>query len=276
MYQLDKIPDTIDKLNSLNGLKFFIKKDNHIFGPNDKVTPPHIHAELEIILNVSSDISFLVNGKLYPLNNGDVIISKPNDVHVCVYNKRKVQEMFILWLDEKDHPKLFNEFYSKDFSHKVTFSTDNKAQLITLFEKLTALFLKNDKDIEKSSLLLNILTVIKNGNKKEYLNKIIPDNFQKILNYINDNFATIYSVKDILEKNYISYSTLNRFFNDYLNVSPKEYLDSIKLSNAVKLLKKDFSVSDACFNSGFTDCSRFISIFKKRFGVTPFNYKKRA
>lgn len=276
MYQLDKIPDTIDKLTSLNGLNFFITKQASTYGPNDKVTPLHIHKELEIILNVSADISFLVNGILYPLKGGDVIISKPNDVHVCVYNTRKVQEMFILWLNEKDHPDLFNEFYTKDFSHKVTFSTETKIQIISLFEKLNLLFLKNNNDIEKSSLLLNILSIIKNGNKKEDLKKLIPDNFQKILDSINRNFYNLYSVKEILEKNYISYSTLNRFFNNYLNVSPKEYLDSVKLANAVKLLERNYSVNDACFMSGFTDCSRFICVFKKRFGITPFNYKKRV
>lgn len=276
-YRLDKIDLPSDKLTILSGLKYVLKKDAFLIGPNDIVTPPHVHAnELEIILNVSSDISFLIDGNLYPLKRGDVIISKPKEVHVCIYNSRKVQEMFILWINEKDYPELFDSFYGQNFSHKVCFENNDQTKIISLFEKLNDNFLKENKDLEKVSIFLDILSLIKNGNKKEKTVDLIPENFQKILDQINKNFSTIYSIKDVLEQNYISYSTLNRFFNNYLSVSPKQYLESVKLSNAVKMLEQDASVSDACFKSGFNDCSRFITIFKNRFGVTPFKYKKRT
>ena len=275
MYNYGIVPSVRDEIKLLNDLKFHIGKSNNTLGPNDVVEPPHIHTELEIILNVSSDISFLVDGNLYPLNRGDIIISKPNEVHVCVYNKCKAQGMYILWIDEKDNLELFKDFYQAEFSPKVTFEEDDKNLILSLFGKLNDLYLKKDVEIEKAYLFLSILRLIKNGNKKGASKKDIPSEFKRILDYINDNYSNINSVNDVVNANYISYSTLNRFFSAYLNVSPKEYLDSVKLSNAVKLLDQNASVTETCFKSGFSDCSRFITIFKNRFGVTPFNYKKK-
>lgn len=275
MYNVGKIKPLHDDFKVLNKLKYYIGTSKYMLGPNDVVEPLHIHAELEIILNVSSDISFLVNGNLYPLNAGDIIIAKPNDVHVCVYNSKKKHEMYILWINQADNPILFKDFYKNDFSPKVVFEDKYKSEIFSIFAKLLEVYGKEDRDIEKASLLLRLLDLIKNGRVNASEEKDLPENFQKTLNFINENFSTIYSINDILKENYISYSTLNRLFNSHLKISPKEYLDSVKLSNAVKLLEKGFSVTDACFKSGFTDCSRFITIFKNRFGQTPLNYKKR-
>ncbi|MBP3591363.1 MAG: AraC family transcriptional regulator [Clostridia bacterium] len=43
----------------------------------------------------------------------------------------------------------------------------------------------------------------------------------------------------------------------------------------LELLKKDASVTEACTAAGFSDCSHFIVLFKKKFGETPLKYKKR-
>ena len=52
------------------------------------------------------------------------------------------------------------------------------------------------------------------------------------------------------------------------------YLEYKKLSFAEKLLSSDMSINEISYKAGFSDCSHFISAFKKQFGTTPHKYRK--
>ena len=45
------------------------------------------------------------------------------------------------------------------------------------------------------------------------------------------------------------------------------------MTEAQRLLGGEMSVTEVCYAVGFSDLSRFISKFKKRFGITPNKYK---
>ena len=49
-----------------------------------------------------------------------------------------------------------------------------------------------------------------------------------------------------------------------------------KLSHAVKLLMNGHTVTEACMRAGFSDCSHFTVLFKKAFGMTPLQYKRKT
>ena len=46
----------------------------------------HIHEECEIYLNLSGDVSFEVENKIYPISRGSVIITRPYEYHHCIYH----------------------------------------------------------------------------------------------------------------------------------------------------------------------------------------------
>ena len=51
-------------------------------------------------------------------------------------------------------------------------------------------------------------------------------------------------------------------------------LTSLRLAYAATLLKNNYSVSYACFESGFGSLSNFFTAFKKKYGVSPKEYTK--
>ena len=57
-------------------------------------------------------------------------------------------------------------------------------------------------------------------------------------------------------------------------MSLKMLITSMKIQYAKTLLQGGKSVTEACYDSGFSDCSYFISTFQKITGVTPGQYKK--
>lgn len=130
-------------------------------------------------------------------------------------------------------------------------------------------------ELEQAACLLEILTILKKKTLHAGGQAHIPEPLRHALNDIHANFADIRTVGDILSSHFVSSATLTRWFRKYLRTSPKEYLESVKLSNAAALLANGYSVTQACMRSGFSDCSRFIVLFKKKFGTTPLKYKKR-
>ena len=71
-----------------------------------------------------------------------------------------------------------------------------------------------------------------------------------------------------------SVNTLERHFRASLGITPCEFLRIRRLTKARELLGKGLSVqetSDAC---GFSDYSHFIALFRRRFGITPLQYRR--
>ena len=62
-------------------------------------------------------------------------------------------------------------------------------------------------------------------------------------------------------------------FRKYLKTSPKSYLETKRLAYSRILLRQGKSVVDACAESGFSDYSNYIRLFKRRFGITPNKYR---
>jgi len=59
-------------------------------------------------------------------------------------------------------------------------------------------------------------------------------------------------------------------------MSPVEFIRFLRLQHSAKLLNKsEINVSEAAFKSGFNDLSYFTKCFKKQFGITPRNYRKK-
>ncbi len=252
---------------------FHLAYENSFHTPDDpSLDPSHVHSGYEFYVNLSGDVCFLINNTFYPVKRGDVIITKPNDMHICVYNTPCFHEHFCLWIDCDENSPLL-DFTRKNFTNKYSFADKTKNKLIDYLFNL-----KDSKSkIEKSALLLSFLSLFiveknLNSDKQEHT---LPPEMQKILDYIDSDFTQIHNIREISDKFFISSATLNRWFKKYLQLSPREFLEARKLSYAQKLLSKGVSVNNVCIKSGFTDCSYFISVFKKKFGETPLKYCKK-
>lgn len=54
----------------------------------------HIHRECEIYVNLSGDVSFEVENRIYPVSRGSVIITRPFEYHHCIYHSNQLHEHF--------------------------------------------------------------------------------------------------------------------------------------------------------------------------------------
>ena len=248
------------------------------YSPNDEdLDPSHIHDYYEIYVNVSGDVSFLVNNKLYSINRGDVVVSHPGDVHVCVFNSACIHEHFCLWISDSGNGLLKKIFTDKKSGIRKGYFSFEPEESTALIEKLYALNKAetDSKELQRFSCVFDILSMLDSGSAKEVNGQemSIPEEMKRILDHIDRHFMDIDHVSNITDTSYISSATLNRWFKKYLDLTPREFIEAKKLSYAKSLLDRGASVTDACLGAGFKDCSRFISVFKRKFGVTPLKYR---
>lgn len=264
--------DSTNKTISLNSIKFQISHANSVDGnPSNQNT--HLHNCYEIYLNVSGDVSFLVNNRIYPIKSGDIIITRPNELHHCIYHRVGVHEHFCLWFYPDEGLELL-KFLDASTINYLSLNIEEKQKILTYFYELSQ-DVTVGTPLKATTDFLQILSLIEaeSAQSKSATKKPVSNELQKILDYINANFREITHINELFGVFFISSATLNRWFTKYLHISPKAYLESVKLSNAKRILDSGYSVNEACFDSGFTDCSHFISIFRRNFGQTPLQYK---
>lgn len=72
-----------------------------------------------------------------------------------------------------------------------------------------------------------------------------------------------------------SLSAFKRDFESYFKDTPANYIKKQKLLKACDLLvTTDFSISEICYEIGFSDTSHFTKLFKLKYNSTPAKYRK--
>lgn len=237
-------------------------------------TDMHTHREFEIYVNLAGDVSFLVENTLYPLSHGDVIIARPGEHHHCVYRSDAPHKFFWILFDYESNSTLL-DLLQKDISGN--FISPNESAKEELIELCSALHSDPLSNEEKLYSFLRILKILKDSQKSAGAGQSqTPREIGDIIDYINEHICEDVKITDICQALYISQSTVERRFKEYLDMSPVEFIRQKKIFLAAEMLKKGDSVLTAGTAVGYADNSHFIKLFKRYYGVTPHQYKKRG
>lgn len=100
--------------------------------------------------------------------------------------------------------------------------------------------------------------------------------FKEILNYINDNYNKKLYLKELAEQFYLNPNYCCYLFRKHLGTSFSEYVTDLRMREAGRLFKdKSSSISDVARAVGYEDYYYFNKIFKRYYGITPLQYKKK-
>lgn len=233
----------------------------------------HIHSECEIYINLSGDVSFSVENSFYPIMPGNIIITRPFEYHHCVYHSNQRHRHFWLLFDVSGNEALFDIFFNRKAGTNNLIIPDpaQTEEIICICNKLYG---DTASECEKYFCFFSLINILTNANILNAPNNYGNDDIIDAINYINDNLSSSISVRELAKKCNVSVSTLERHFFSTYSISPSEYIKKKRLANAAKLLSGGISVSEAASRSGFSDCSKFIVTFKKKYGITPLKYKK--
>ena len=96
------------------------------------------------------------------------------------------------------------------------------------------------------------------------------DRLQNALQEMSQRYFEDRTVADYARLCNMSEVNFRRLFKEYTGLSPIDYRNDLRLSNArARLQSGEYNVSEAAEACGFTNLSFFIRLYKKKFGYTP-------
>ena len=107
-------------------------------------------------------------------------------------------------------------------------------------------------------------------------NKQNSDTICNVLQYLYQSHQEHITLHSLCEKFFISPNTLCKNFHEYTGYSIMEHLIFIRLEKVkILLLSTKKNMEEIATIAGFSSANYMGSIFKKHFGVSPLNYRKK-
>lgn len=102
------------------------------------------------------------------------------------------------------------------------------------------------------------------------------DRFKKISSYIMENFDKDISLSEIASVGNMGITTFCNFFKEQFRVTFVEYLTTVRIGHACKILVEDEqkSVVEIAYECGYNNLANFNKQFKKLKNMTPTDYRK--
>lgn len=92
---------------------------------------------------------------------------------------------------------------------------------------------------------------------------------REIVSYIDKNMTTKLTVEGIAALFYISQTYLQCLFKEHYGMPLAEYVRKQRMKRSMELLNTGKHVNDIAYDVGFEHESSFIRSFKREFGMTP-------
>ncbi len=249
------------------------------YGPDDQCFHMHIHAECEIFYFLSGHAECLVEGSIYPLEPGSLIIMRPAESHKVKILQSKQYERCtlnfpvsiadsidpdrILMRPFLDRPLGMGNLYSPMEIKSFSFETYFK-RMCSCNDAYTAA-------LESQLCLYSILDSIRIAYLKRDVEEYAASQTRagQMLAYVNEHLFEDISIPSLAEHFFLSAAQFNRVFKAAAGSSPWEYILLKRLTAAKEKIRSGTQAVKACTDCGFGDYSVFFRAYKKHFGCSP-------
>ena len=248
---------------------------------------PHFHDFAELYMYVSGDAGYYIDGRVYDLERGDLVITLPNEIHRPLIRSDEFYDRFYIKLStdcfsnlSSRSPVWFIDTNSGGLKRGglLRLEQHEKRDVMHIFQTIDRMYDESEQDFEIKaySLLLQLLSTVGDAIRNERFaeRSSLPPMIESLINSLDDNLAFPPTVEATAKSFGVSASYLSRVFKRYMGIGFCEYLSAARISQAKKLLASGATVTEACYDCGFSDCSHFISVFKRQVGMTPNKYRK--
>lgn len=109
----------------------------------------------------------------------------------------------------------------------------------------------------------------------DYEQEVVNEQLRPALQYIEERYAQPLKVSEMAAASHLSESHFRRLFEQYMNRTPGDYLNLVRISNACDyLLENKYTVEEIAMRVGYSNISTFYRNFNRFIGKSPFKWKK--
>ena len=254
---------------------------------NKQFVTTHWHNETEIIFVSEGRINVTINGKQHIAGAGDIIIINSGEMHevygVSAPLKYSAMVFDFGMLAFRNDDITEKNFIDPIMQGKLQFnnraaSSEEAFRLLEYIHRInhnkTGSYTLNTK---AGLLRFFAMMIDSNGYFMSAEEQSADERrtlLKSIVRYINNNYREEISLEQIAGHFNMSRKYFCRFFKSHFNKTFVEYLNDVRIEQALSMLAEGTSVTETAISCGFANMSYFARTFKSKTGQTPSEYKK--
>ncbi|MCI2048777.1 MAG: AraC family transcriptional regulator [Lachnospiraceae bacterium] len=260
----------------------------------DRTLPCHWHLTVEFDLMTAGNADYIVDGIPHTLRCGDVILVLPGHMHMA---KPETPDRRTQAIGMTFDPTMFAAspgtlFYHRFFAAAgsaetgaAAFSAGSAAgrELRACLRRIHAV--SADAPCFELQCMEEILhmwrlsgaAMVQDGMQDgEGKNTARMKELKSMLSFISGHYQEKITVDDLRRSASVSRSSCFRNFRYYTGMNPNEYLNDYRLRRSALLLcSGSAEVTEVAGSCGFVSPSYFSSVFRKKYGMTPREYRDK-
>ena len=218
-----------------------------------------------------------INEHIFQLSAGDAFFIPAGKV--SYYQASKEDPWCYAWvsfLGINSQMYLYQLMTSTDDVY-IVHGLDNQKYKERIFEIISLQGVSTSRYFQANGILFQIMAMLFDDINFQESNWGKSSVVDEVKFYLDINYAEKIKLQDVAKSFGIHPNYLTRIFHEKYGISPKQYLISLKLKKARRLLTTtELSVSVISSSLGFDDQLAFSKIFKKEFSVSPSEYRKQS
>ncbi len=251
----------------------------------------HSHEFLEVAFVMSGEGKYRIEDEIFTISEGDLLILNPGVRHQALFVKESLVPTTEFFVGASN-------IQIPGFAHNYMPVPNGGHMIHTTGELRQKLFkICSSMEVEKASVregryfmlkayLIQLLVLIireqcepaepTTGYAFESVNKKYV--VEQMVNYLEDHYNEKISLDQIAENMYLSPFYISKIFKSETGDTPIRHLINIRLEKARELLAGGYggSTQEVAAMVGYDDAYHFSKLFKKHYGITPSQAKKKA
>ena len=181
----------------------------------------HIHKECEVYVNLSGNVAFAVEDRLYSVSRGSVIITMPYEYHHCIYRSNVPHEHYWITFSASSDYEFSELFFNREkgINNRIDLT---EAALTELCEILERLIDGRMDGLDRRMLVLRFFRLLMDGAGVSSAGNSdqLPADVASALKYVDLHLQEELDIRTLAQACNVSINTLERHFKDSLGISP--------------------------------------------------------
>lgn len=262
----------------------------HKYDKKDAVLdyPMHVHPVYEITLVKSDFCRRIVGDSLTSFEGVDLVFVGPGLSHSWYTPGNKpIDYTIVVQFDQNFLPE---DFLNKTEMSRIRGLLDKSSRGICFTGESRQKLIKLLKGFVSSGgfdSVVELFTILNEMSKSKEYEFICSSNYSRSTNLadcqvvnevyrmILENYTQKLSLNDVAEKANMSPSAFSHYFKKRVNRSFSDVVIELRTGHAAKLLiETSKNIADVCYESGFNNMANFNKLFKRRYNLTPREYRR--
>ena len=246
--------------------------------------PSHFHEYYVLGLVEQGTRRLTCNGQTCTLRPGSLVLFNPGDTHGCTQCDGGTLDYRALHISRDTMRALAGEITGRAALPIFTPSTITDNEAAALLRTLHESLLRQQNDatapeitpLYKEETLLLLLTLLLRRYSQPFDAPLPPCRAEvdAACQWMQTHYAMHLTLADIARSASLSKSALLRAFTKEKGVTPYNYLLSIRIGRARRLLEGGTPPAQAALQTGFADQSHFTNCFRRFIGLSPGVYRE--